>query len=77
MAETYQKQLDEPEARGLNFDQRFGMLVDSHWMWCENQALARRRSLPPTTITPSCCIPARAFPAPCGPCLIASSGGGA
>jgi hypothetical protein len=29
MAEAYQKQLDEPEARGLNFEERFGMLVDS------------------------------------------------
>ena len=42
MAEAYQKQLDEPEARGLNFEERFGMLVDSHWTWRENQALARR-----------------------------------
>jgi len=42
MAEAYQKQLDEPEARGLNFEQRFGMLVDSHWTWRENQALTRR-----------------------------------
>ncbi len=25
MAEAYQKQLDEPEARGLNFEERFGM----------------------------------------------------
>ena len=31
MAEAYQQQLDEPEARGLNFEERFGMLVDSHW----------------------------------------------
>jgi DNA replication protein DnaC len=36
------KALDEPEARGLNFEQRFGMLVDSHWTWRENQALTRR-----------------------------------
>ena len=42
MAEAYQKQLEEPEARGLNFEERFGMLVDSHWTWRENQALARR-----------------------------------
>ena len=42
MAEAYQKQLDEPEARGLNFEERFGMLVDSHWTWRENQALVRR-----------------------------------
>ena len=42
MAEAYQKQLEEPEARGLNFEERFGMLVDCHWTWRENQALARR-----------------------------------
>jgi DNA replication protein DnaC len=42
MAEAYQKQLAEPEARGLNFEERFGMLVDSHWTWRENQALTRR-----------------------------------
>jgi len=41
MAEAYQKQLEEPEARGLNFEERFGMLVDNHWTWRENQALAR------------------------------------
>ena len=42
MAEAYQKQLEEPEARGLSFEERFGMLVDSHWTWRENQALTRR-----------------------------------
>ena len=42
MAEAYQKQLEEPEARGLNFEERFGMLVDSHWTWRENLALTRR-----------------------------------
>jgi DNA replication protein DnaC len=40
--QAYQKQLDAPEARGLTFEERFGMLVDSHWTWRENQALARR-----------------------------------
>jgi hypothetical protein len=30
MAEAYQKQLDEPEARGTNFEECFGMLVDNH-----------------------------------------------
>jgi hypothetical protein len=42
MAEAYEKQLEEPEARGLNFEERFGMLVDGHWTWRENQALTRR-----------------------------------
>jgi len=34
--------LEEPEARGLSFEERFGMLVDCHWTWRENQALTRR-----------------------------------
>ena len=42
LAEAYPKQLEEPDARGLNFEERFGMLVDNHWTWRENQALARR-----------------------------------
>jgi len=36
------KALEEPEARGLRFEERFGMLVDNHWTWRENQALSRR-----------------------------------
>jgi len=42
MAAAYQKQLEQPEARGLSFEERFGMLVDCHWTWRENQALTRR-----------------------------------
>jgi DNA replication protein DnaC len=42
MAMAYQKQLEEPEAGGLSFEERFGLLVDRHWTWRENQALARR-----------------------------------
>ena len=42
MAVAFQKQLEEPEARGLSFEERFGLLVDFHWTWRENQALARR-----------------------------------
>ncbi len=42
MAAAYEKQLEQPEVRGLSFEDRFGMLVDSHWTWRENQALARR-----------------------------------
>jgi hypothetical protein len=49
MAAAYQKQLDEPEARGLGFEERFGMLVDSHWTWRENQALTRRLKKSSTT----------------------------
>ena len=42
MAAAYEKQLEEPEVRGLSFEERFGMLVDSHWTWRDNQALTRR-----------------------------------
>jgi DNA replication protein DnaC len=42
MAAAYEKQLEEPEIRGLSFEERFGLLVDCHWTWRENQALARR-----------------------------------
>jgi hypothetical protein len=42
MGEAYRKQLDDPEASGLNFEERFGMLLDSHWTWRENQSLVRR-----------------------------------
>ena len=42
MAAAYQKQLEEPQACGLSFEERFGLLVDYHWTWRENQALSRR-----------------------------------
>jgi DNA replication protein DnaC len=42
MAEAYQKQLEQPQACGLSFEERFGLLVDCHWTWRENQALTRR-----------------------------------
>jgi len=42
MAAAYETQLEQPEVRGLSFEERFGMLVDSHWTWRENQALTRR-----------------------------------
>ena len=42
MAEAYQQQLNGFETRGLSFEERFGMLVDNHWTWRENQSLVRR-----------------------------------
>lgn len=42
MAVAYQNQLEEAEVQGLSFEERFGLLVDLHWTWRENQALARR-----------------------------------
>src|SRR5689334_21381003 len=42
MAAAYQKQIENPETGELSFDERFGLLVDHHWTWRENQAMARR-----------------------------------
>jgi DNA replication protein DnaC len=42
IAEAYQQQLNGVETRGLSFEERFGMLVDNHWTWRENQSLVRR-----------------------------------
>ncbi len=42
MAMAYQKQTENAEASGLSFEERFGLLVDHHWTWRENQALVRR-----------------------------------
>jgi DNA replication protein DnaC len=42
MAAAYQKQKENPETGSLSFDERFGLLVDHHWTWRENQAMARR-----------------------------------
>jgi hypothetical protein len=50
MAEAYQQQLNGFETRGLSFEERFGMLVDNHWTWRENQSLVRRLVLKTSTI---------------------------
>lgn len=42
MAMAYEKQAEDPEASRLSFEERFGLLVDHHWTWRENQALRRR-----------------------------------
>jgi hypothetical protein len=39
---AYQKQTEDPETATLSFDDRFGLLVDHHWTWRDNQAMARR-----------------------------------
>jgi len=41
MADAYGKQMEDAEMAGLSFDERFGLL-DQHWTWRENQAMARR-----------------------------------
>src|SRR6476620_5798158 len=42
MMEALKAQEQDPAARELSFLERLGMLVDQHWTWRENQALARR-----------------------------------
>jgi DNA replication protein DnaC len=41
LAEAWRKQMENPEAASLSFDERFGLLVDQHWTWRENQNMAR------------------------------------
>ena len=42
LAEAWRKQMENPEVAALSFDERFSLLVDQHWTWRENQAMARR-----------------------------------
>jgi len=42
MAEAYDRQRRDPTATELSFDQRFGMLVESHWLDESNRAMQRR-----------------------------------
>ena len=42
LAEAWRKQMENPEVAALSFDERFSLLVDLHWTWRENQAMASR-----------------------------------
>jgi DNA replication protein DnaC len=42
MAEAYDRQRTDPASTGLSFDQRFAMLVESHWLDESNRAQQRR-----------------------------------
>ena len=42
LAEAWSQADGEPGGRRLSFDERFRLLVDQHWTWRENQAMARR-----------------------------------
>ena len=42
MAEGYEEQSKQPKAAELNFDERFGLLVDRQWTWKEERALRTR-----------------------------------
>lgn len=42
MAEAYWQQLENPDVCALSFEERLSLLVDHHWTWRENKAMARR-----------------------------------
>ena len=42
MVEAYRQQTENPDAGSLSFEERLGLMVDQHWTWRENKALARR-----------------------------------
>ena len=42
LAEAWRKQMENAEVASLSFDERFSLLVDQHWTWRENEAMARR-----------------------------------
>ena len=42
MGEAFQQQLQQPDMNALSFEERFGMVVDSQWLWRQNRALNQR-----------------------------------
>ena len=45
MAEAFRRQLEDPGASGLCFEERFALLVESQWTWKQSRALRRRLAL--------------------------------
>ena len=42
MADGYEEQRQQPQMAEIDFDERFGMLVDRQWRWREERALSTR-----------------------------------
>ena len=42
MVEAFRQQTENPDVSSLSFEERLGLMVDQHWTWRENKALARR-----------------------------------
>ena len=42
MAEAWELQKNDAEIRGLDFDDRFGLLVDVEWLYRKNRSLERK-----------------------------------
>lgn len=45
MADAFRRQLEDPAASELTFEERFALLVESQWTWKESRALTRRLAL--------------------------------
>ena len=45
MAEAFRRQLEDPGAVELAFEERFALLVESQWTWKQSRALTRRLAL--------------------------------
>jgi len=43
MADAYRKQMEDTGMADLSFEERFGLLVDQHWTWRENQVMEMHR----------------------------------
>ena len=39
MADAFKEQLEQPEIHELSFEERFGLLVDRHWIWKEDRRM--------------------------------------
>jgi len=42
MAEAVRRQMEDPEASRLSFEERLALLVDQQWDWRQNKAFVRR-----------------------------------
>ena len=42
MAEATRRQLEDPEASRLSFEERLALVVDQQWDWRQNKAFGRR-----------------------------------
>jgi hypothetical protein len=39
MAQSFEQQLADADSAALGFEERFGMLIESQWLWRENHAI--------------------------------------
>ncbi len=41
MVDAFKEQLEQPDIHELSFEERFGLLVDRHWIWKEDRRMKR------------------------------------